>query len=123
MITGAVTGYLEASIRLPVRDVIGHEREIEAVLDTGFNGSLTLPPSLIASLGLAWRTRTVVVLANGAREECDVYAATIIWDGSPRRVVAQAADTTPLVGMGLLHGYQLRMDVVAGGEVVIEPLP
>ncbi len=66
---------------------------------------------------------TVAVLANGARGACDVYAATIIWDGSPRRVVTRAADTTPLVGMTLLHRFRLRMDVMAGGEVVIAALP
>ena len=52
MILGVVNAHSEATIRLPVRDAVGHEHEIEAVLDTGFNGSLTLPPALIAALGL-----------------------------------------------------------------------
>lgn len=30
-------------------------RETEAIRDTGFDGWLTLPPDLIASLGLMWR--------------------------------------------------------------------
>lgn len=103
-------------------DVTGREHEVEAVLDTGFNGSLTLPSPLIASLGLIWRTNAVVFLANGARERCDVYAATITWDGDPRRTMVQAADTTPLIGMGLLSGYRVTIDVVEGGQVEIRPL-
>lgn len=44
MITGTVNGRLEIVIRLPVRDSAEQEQEVEAILDTGFTGSLTLPP-------------------------------------------------------------------------------
>ncbi len=44
MIIGAVNARSEATIRLPVRAADGREQEIETLLDTGFNGSLTLPP-------------------------------------------------------------------------------
>ncbi|MGE3540492.1 MAG: hypothetical protein AB7N91_24010 [Candidatus Tectimicrobiota bacterium] len=57
MITGRVNADAEAIIRLPIRAADGREQEMEAVLDTGFNGSLTLPPAVIATLGLQWRTR------------------------------------------------------------------
>ena len=59
MILGVVNAHSEATILLPVRDAAGHEHEIEAVLDTGFNGSRHyLPLSLRpwGSLGapVAW---------------------------------------------------------------------
>jgi predicted aspartyl protease len=57
MIIGVVNAQTEATIRLPVRASDGREREIEVILDTGFNGSLTLPPMMIVSLGLEWHTR------------------------------------------------------------------
>jgi predicted aspartyl protease len=57
VITGVVNASREATIRLPVRDASGREQVIEGIFDTGFNGSLTLPPVLIATLGLPWRTR------------------------------------------------------------------
>ena len=123
MILGVVNAHSEATIRLPVRDTAGHEHEIEAVLDTGFNGSLTLPPALIAALGLPWRTRSLVILANGTDDLCDIYAATVIWDGRARHILVEAADTGPLVGMALLYGHDVRMQVVAGGSVSIEVLP
>ena len=123
MIIGVVNAHAEATIRLPVRAADGQEQEIEVVLDTGFNGSLTLPPTMIAGLGLQWRTRGLVMLANGTEDYCDIYAATIIWDGRPRNILVEAADTDPLVGMALLYGHDLHVQVVEGGSVVIEPLP
>jgi predicted aspartyl protease len=52
MITGVVTTSYQAVIRLTVRGPEGQEQEIAAVTDTGFDGTLTLPPALIATLGL-----------------------------------------------------------------------
>ena len=123
MIIGVVNAQTEATIRLPVRAADGREQEIEVILDTGFNGSLTLPPTMIASLGLQWRTRGLVMLANGTEDYCDIYAATIICDGRPRNILVEAADTDPLVGMALLYGYDLHIQVVEEGSVVIESLP
>jgi clan AA aspartic protease len=123
MIIGVVNAQIEAIIRLSIRAANGREQEIEVVLDTGFNGSLTLPPAVIASLGLQWRTRGLVMLANGTEDHCDIYAATVIWDGSPRNILVEAADTDSLVGMALLYGQDLHMQVIEGGRVVIEPLP
>ena len=78
MISGVVNAYAEAIILLPVQAPDGREQEIEAVLDTGFNGSMTLPPAITASLGLPWRTRSSVMLANSAEDQGDIYAATVI---------------------------------------------
>lgn len=102
MITGFVTPYLEAIIRLTVRGSAGQEVEIEAVVDTGFNGSLTLPRALITMLDLAWRRRGRAILADGSESIFDIHEAIILWNGQARRVAVDAADTEPLVGMFLL---------------------
>jgi hypothetical protein len=34
-----------------------------------------------------------------------------------------AAETDPLVGMGLLYGHEVRIQAVDGGTVTIEALP
>lgn len=123
MITGVVNAHREATIRLPLQATDGRDQEIEAILDTGFNGSLTLPPAVIAALGLPWRTRGLVILANGTEDQCDIYAAAILWDGVPRNILVEAAETDPLVGMALLYGHDVRMHVVEGGSVIIQALP
>ena len=122
MIVGIVNSRTEAIIRLSVRATDGREQEIEAILDTGFNGSLTLPPELIATLGLEWRTRGMVMLANGAEDSCDIYAGAVMWDGSLRNILIEAADTDPLVGTALLYGHDVHVQVIQGGRVVIERL-
>ena len=52
MIPGVVNSNLEATVRLVVRGSGDREQEIEAVIDTGFNGFLTLSPALVRQLGL-----------------------------------------------------------------------
>ncbi len=123
MITGVVNAQREPTIRVLLRAVHGPHQEIEAILDTGFNGSLTLPPATIAALGLPWRTRGLVILANGRQEECDIHAATVLWDGVPRNILVEAADTDPLVGMGPLYDFDVHMRVVEGGSIAIQALP
>ncbi len=47
MIEGFVNANLEAVITIPLRGPTGQTREIDAVIDTGFNGYLTLPPMAV----------------------------------------------------------------------------
>jgi predicted aspartyl protease len=78
MIIGVVTAFRQATIRLSVRDSTGQEHALEAVIDTGFDGALTLPPTLIAALGLPWRRRGRARLADGNESLFDVYEATVL---------------------------------------------
>jgi clan AA aspartic protease len=123
MINGVVNVHCEGTIRLTVKGPDAQEQQLEAIVDTGFTGSLTLPPAIIAALGLVWRMRGSAILANGSIDEFDVYAANLIWDEVPRNVLVESADTEPLIGLRLMRGYSLHMEVVDGGSVVIESLP
>ncbi|HEY4723451.1 MAG TPA: clan AA aspartic protease [Anaerolineae bacterium] len=122
MITGTVNRRHEVVITLLVRDSTRQEHEIESILDTGFTGSLTLPPSLIDSLGLVWRSRSSAILVNGIVEDFDVYVAAVIWDGAERQILIQAIENAPLLGMAMLVGYDLRARVIVGGSVEIEAI-
>ena len=53
MIEGFVNANREAVVTIPLLGPAGQTREIAAVVDTGFNGYLTLPPTLEAELGLS----------------------------------------------------------------------
>jgi predicted aspartyl protease len=99
MITGVVTASRQAIIRLAVHGPEGQEQEVAAVSDTGFNGTLTLPPALIAALGLAWRRRGRALLADGSESLFDIYEAIVVWDGEPRRIAVDEADIDPLAGI------------------------
>jgi clan AA aspartic protease len=119
VITGTVQAR-EGRIRLRVRGSRRQEREIDAVIDTGYTASLSLPPSLIASLGLRWKSSGRGLLADGSECLIDIYLAQVLWDGNERRVLVDEADTDPLIGMALLRGYELNMQVRSRGKVTIK---
>ena len=123
MMTGVVNAALEASLRLSVEDPRGQLHEVEVILDTGFNGFLTLPSALIAALGLPWLSRQQGQLADGTFQVLDVFAAAILWDGQPRTVEVEALDAQPLIGMALMRGHELRVHVQPGGVVTIAAVP
>jgi clan AA aspartic protease len=122
VISGSVNVFRQAIVRLTVRGPLGQEQEIEAIVDTGFNGSLTLPAALVATLGLPFRRRGRALLADGSESLFDVYEAIVVWDGKPHRVPIDAADLHPLIGMGLLYGYEITIQAVDGGDVTIRAL-
>jgi clan AA aspartic protease len=121
MITGMVT-HNEGRIRLILRGRGGRDQEIEAVLDTGFTAALTLPRDVIATLNLRWQTIERFTLADGTEAVFDVYEAKIIWDGRVRSIVVLEADAKPLIGMKLLKGHELKMQVCYRGRVAIKRL-
>ena len=123
MIYGSVNANLEPRIPLFVEDALGQPQPIEAVVDTGFSGFLTLPPALIASLGLTWFSQQQRMLGDGSIQFFQVYSAGIIWDTQARAIYVSAADTTPLVGTKLLEGSELRMRIVPGGPVDVDVVP
>ena len=123
MITGVVTPFHQAIIPLSVRGLTGQTQEIDAVIDTGFDGARSLPLADITALGLPWRQRGRALLADGSASLFDVYEALVLWDGALRRVAVDAAAIDPLVGMRLLNGYARTVQAVVGGQVLIKALP
>ncbi len=121
MITGVVQSD-EGRIRLKVKGLRGREQEVEAVIDTGYTALLTLPPALIAALGLRWQTVGRCTLADGSKCLFDVYEGKVVWDGKLRHIVVDEADGDPLVGMKLLRSHELKMQVRARGKVSIKRL-
>ncbi len=121
MIEGAVNAALEAILSLSVTGPSGRKRDIEAVIDSGYDGFLTLPPALVRELGLPFVTRGRATLADGRVATFNVHRGAVLWDAAPRDIDVDAADTTPLVGMRLLEQHDLCVEVRDGGRVVIEP--
>ena len=121
MIEGVVNANYEAVITLPLQGPAGQTREIQAVVDTGFNGYLTLPPMLVAELGLPVVGDGEAVLADGSEAAFDVYGVTALWDDQRRYVETASVGVAPLVGMALLDGHSLYVEVADGGRVVIQP--
>lgn len=122
MMTGVVTPAREAVMRVLVRGARGQEAQIDAVVDTGFNGFLTLPVQLITTLALSFAGTTQATLGDGSAVHMDVFEAIVLWDNHERSVAVLAVEGSALVGMAMLSGYRLSLDVKDGGAVVIEAL-
>lgn len=122
MIVGEVTAFREAVVPLGVRGANSRSVRLDAVLDTGFTGELTLPRATIAALALPYYTTIEIMLGDGSIVPADVYEAVVLWDGSERIVEAHEAETDPLVGMSLLYGFHLGIDVVDGGRVTVHSM-
>lgn len=122
MISGHVNSNPEAVVSLVVLGPDGQEQEIEAVVDSGFTGQITLPPGLIVKLGLPLIGQSRAVLGDGSVVDYDVFEVNVVWDGRARLVNVDSADTEPLLGMGLLLGHEVTMQVIPGGTVSIRPL-
>ena len=120
MIEGVVNAAYEPVVVLAVQGPSGQASEIEAIIDTGFTGFLTVTPALATELGLALEGTSRAILADGSEVTFDVYDVAVLWDDQPRYVLADAADTTPLVGMRMLDRHNLNIDVEDGGRVVIQ---
>ena len=120
MIKGTVNAAHEAIVPLRLQGSEGQTRDIEAVVDTGYSGFLTLPSALVGELGLPFAYMGQAFLANDAEVDFDVHYATVLWDGQPRAIEADATGSTPLVGMLLLDNHDLSIQVRTGGRVLIE---
>ena len=122
MIEGFGNANLEAVVTIPLLGPTGQTREVAAVVDTGFNGYLTLPPMLVADLGLPVVGDGEAILADGSEAAFGVYGVTVVWDGQPRYVETAAVGIDALVGMMLLDRHSLFVEVAAGGRVVVQAM-
>src|SRR5688572_18717047 len=73
VIVGRVTAEREASIELTVYDKDGGEHTLRAVVDTGYDGWLTLTETVTIHTGLPWRRRGRGWLADGSETVFDIH--------------------------------------------------
>lgn len=120
MIRGQVNAQRQAIIPISVQGHDGSSVPIEAMIDTGFSVFLSLPRSQIAALALTHLETRAYIVGDNRTVDFDLYLAVVIWEGQERDVLVLATDGMPLIGMSLLRGHRLFLDIVDGGEVIIE---
>ena len=122
MISGRVSAAGDATVPLTLIRPDGIRQGIVAIIDTGFTGYLTLPPQLIAALNLPFIRQSRIVLGDGSIGRFSYHELTFDWHGAARRIPVASANIDPLIGMDLLAGYRLTVEVVPRGRVTIEAL-
>lgn len=123
MITGRINSALRAVMTVNLFDSTGLLTSVEVLIDTGFDGDLTLPRRVLRNLGARYAHRQTVILADGRTVSVKQYFVNLEWDGIIRPVLAISAQAQALIGMSLLHGYRLDVPVRYGEQVVISALP
>ena len=123
MMTGIVTAKREAILRVTVCADNGRTYDYDALIDTGYNGTFTLPPSIIAALGLRWFRYNASMLADGTEITYDVYEGVLLWDGQPTPILIDEMNSDSLIGMSLMAGYELNLPVRNGATFTLRPIP
>lgn len=95
---------------------------VEVVLDTGFGGDLLLQPDILQQLAVSEHDQVEAKLANGQDIKLDSWRGTVLWHDRPFSVIVLQAGGEPLLGMNLLRGSRVTLDVQVDGDVVIEEL-
>ncbi len=123
MIHGTVNEYREACVALRLRGPTGSETVVPAIVDSGYNGTLTLAADIVSMLALPQQSSSLGELADGSLVTVNVHNAKIEWGNSWRPISVSAIGEESLVGMRLLLGNELKIVVIPGGDVSITPLP
>lgn len=121
MINGTVVG-LQAQIGIIFCLSGSPNIEIKYVVDTGFEGFLTLPTAAIDKLGLIYATRISANLADNSNVATNVYLTTILWNGIERNVAVLAMGRRPLIGTALLQDHHLSIDFYESGTVLVNEI-
>ena len=93
MIRGHVNAARQPVIPLQIFGADGRAETVEAVVDTGFDGSLTLPPDLVTRLDLPFGMTRPYVMGDGRTVDIDVHrtralSRTVVLMVEPASVVA-----------------------------------
>jgi clan AA aspartic protease len=122
MIQGHVDAFgREVVLPLELRGLNGQTVQVDAIIDTGFDGFVTVSPDYTQRLQLPLLEVRPYELGDGQTVDFDIHLVTVMWDGQEREVAAVVTEGGVLVGMALLYGYHLCIDVVEGGGVRLQP--
>ena len=89
---------------LPMLTFNINEIQIEAILDTGFNGALSLPNEIINELCLLNIGTFKTILADGNTIETDAFIVQTSWLG--KQIIIDVISTNSdiaLLGMGMIN--------------------
>jgi len=120
MIEGFVNEFDEPIIEIDMKFNTEGSKKIEAIVDTGFNGYISLPTPLIEKCKWEFLGTEEYELANGEVTIEKVYLGDIIFDGEELLVFGLANRSyDTLIGTKLLKDKILKVDFKVS-KVVIE---
>ena len=102
MTRGEINPFRYGEVEVTVRGCGRPDRTFKAIIDTGFDGGISLPLNLITELDLPYFDRKPSVVFGGTEVKFDIYWAIVLLAGLEIPASAIAADNPPIIGMSLL---------------------
>ena len=121
MINGIVIGR-QPQLKVVLRISGYPDLEIGCVINTGFEGALTLPVVAVTKLQLPYVASINTNLANDENFITPVHRATVVWDEVELEVPVLAMGLRPQIGTLLLNNCNLNIDFCDGSILSIEAL-
>ena len=97
-------------------------KTIDALLDSGFTGAVSLPQRVVKDLKLKWSGEHSVTLADASEVSVDLYEGIVDFAGRQYRCAILSTGDVPTVGMHLMQQARICFEAVPGGDVSLEPL-
>ena len=123
MSRGQIQPDLRCLVKVELRDSYGVFRGVEAKLDTGFTGDVALPHNIFAELGATTTSKKKVTLADGTEKEVVSCSSSVKL--GPHELEATILDfgnsKQPLIGIRILMGFSIQMDVRPFGDILFVP--
>lgn len=119
---GLVNRDLEAILSVRLRGPNQIEHVLDAMVDTGYTGSITLPLTIIHRMVLPCYSGGRVVLADGSVRRFDTFSAEIFWAGLWQKIIVSNVGDESFIGMTLISGRGLWLEAITGGVVEIRNL-
>jgi clan AA aspartic protease len=119
VIEGEFSARREVTLSLTIFDARSEPHEIPVVLDTGFDGFLTLPDVLLSALRLQTTEIHTVLLGDGTERDMSGYQGRVRWLEQERVVDIIAAEGMPLIGIGMVYGLMGTFHFADGGPAVL----
>lgn len=112
-------GFPRISLDLPGLD---GKFTVEFVVDTGFDGDLSLPPNVIHRLEAVYTGHRRIIMADLTPRTVAYYEIVLTWQGQERLVEVMVTEGRPLLGTAMMEDNLLQIEITNGGSVLIELL-
>jgi clan AA aspartic protease len=113
-------GWVDDQLSPRIKISITRGKELDIVVDSGFNGEIMLPKRHLKKLGFEYRGWTLVELADGSKVPSAFYEGSVLWFGQKRKVrVHPTKSEDALLGTQMLIGYVFELDI-EGDRVIIK---
>lgn len=109
--TQRLQGWWDAHLSPHLAVTLATGEKLDLVVDSGFNGEIVLPQSLIRKLRLVRDGWMFVELADGSLVRTKTFFGEILWFGQALAVRIQATDSDEgLLGTELFQGCVVELD-------------